>query len=242
MLFYILLSVLVVSFVSLVGILFISKNNWKGLFTKYAVSFAIGAMLGAVFLHLIGEIPSLTLEIGIVILAGIFFFFILEKYFHWHHCHKSDHDNNCDEQIKPVGYLTLFADSIHNVLDGVLISVGFSANIEIGIATTIAVILHEIPQEIADYGLLINSGFTHAKALLFNFISACFAFLGVAIFYLLKDMFFIAEPYLIAFAIGNFLYIAMADLIPQLQEENKIRESILQSIFIFFGIVIIAIV
>jgi zinc and cadmium transporter len=194
-------------------------------------------MLATVFLHLLEHIEEYNLTIGIFAILGIIAFFILEKYIHWHHCHKSDHD--CDS-IKPVGYLSLFADAIHNLLDGVLIAAGYGINIQTGIATTISVIIHEIPQEIADFGLLLHSGFSKTKALLFNFISALTAFLGAGLYFILTNSFEKVEPFLIAFAIGGFLYIAMSDLIPTLHEEKEFKKSILQFVLIILGIIIVA--
>lgn len=242
MLFYTLISVFIVSLISLIGIFFIAKRTWTEIFTSSAVSFAIGTMLATVFLHLLIEIDAFTFNIGAFVILGILSFFVLEKYIHWHHCHKSDHDCECEscEEIKPLGYLSLFADAIHNLMDGVIIAIGFGVDFSTGIATTISVIIHEIPQEIADFGLLIHSGFSNAKALLFNFLSALFAFLGVLVYYLLVNTFTKIEPFMIAFAIGGFLYIAMSDLIPILHEEKTIKNSFYQFVLIIIGIAIIA--
>jgi len=239
MLFYILISVLIVSLISLIGIFFVAKRKWNETFTNSTVSFAIGTMLATVFLHLLEHIEDYNLTIGIFAILGILSFFVLEKYIHWHHCHKADHD--C-ETVKPVGYLSLFADFIHNILDGVLIAIGYGVNIETGIATTISVIIHEIPQEIADFGLLLHSGFSRAKALFFNFISALAAFLGVFLYFILMNTFEKLEPFMIAFAIGGFLYIAMSDLIPTLHEEKELSKSLMQFVLIVLGVLVIALV
>lgn len=225
------------SLISVLGVVFLYGKTWAQKFVDFAVSFAIGAILANVFLHLFEEAAeSYSILFGIFVLIGILCFFIFEKYLFWHHCHKLENHDHC---IKPVGYLTLFADGIHNIFDGFLIATAYSINVSAGFATTIAVILHELPQEIGELGLLIASGFKKGKAVLYNFVSSLLIFVGVGLFYLLSTNFANIQPYLIAFVAGNFLYIAMSDLIPMLHEEKKLSKSILQPGFIILGIVLI---
>jgi len=234
---YILLSSAIVSLISVLGVVFLYGQSWAQKFVDFAVSFAIGAILANVFLHLFEEaFESYSLILGLFILLGILCFFIFEKYLHWHHCHRLEGHDHC---IKPAGYMTLFADGVHNVFDGFLIATSYAISFSAGLSTTIAVILHELPQEIGELGLLVASGFRKSKAVLLNFISSLMIFLGVGLFYLLSTSFANIQPYLIAFVAGNFLYIAMSDLIPMLHEEKQLFKSGLQFIFIVLGIVVI---
>ena len=134
------------------------------------------------------------------------------------------------------GYLNVVGDAIHNFLDGLVIAAAFLAGTEIGIATTIAIISHEIPQEIGDFGVLLHSGMKASKALFFNFISAVFAILGVVIGWLLKDVFENFEPFLLCFAAGGFMYIAASDLVPQLHREENIKKATISFLIFLLGL------
>ena len=189
------------------------------------VSFAAGAMLGDVFLHMIPELAeenSLTLTSSLYILSGILLFFILEKIIHWRHCHLSaakDHSH-------PLAFMNLVGDAVHNFIDGVLIAGSFLLSVPVGIATTVAVILHEIPQEMGDFGVLLHSGMKPKKALLFNFLSALTAVLGALVILVVGMSNENVTHIIIPITIGGFLYIANADLIPELHKETKISISI----------------
>ena len=166
------------------------------------------------------------------ILIGILASFVIEKIIHWHHCHvlpSSEHHH-------PVGMLALVGDGIHNTVDGALIAGSFLVSSELGIATTIAIALHEIPQEISDYALLIYSGYTRKAALLWNFCSALTAIIGALIVLLSRSEHPEFLTILMAFAAGNFLYIAGADLIPELHKETRLRSALIQLILICIGI------
>ncbi|MEK7563083.1 MAG: ZIP family metal transporter [Patescibacteria group bacterium] len=229
-------AVLVVSAISFVGIaLFAVSEAFIRRSLVYLVSLAAGVLLGEVFIHIL---PEITEETGLLpatsmaILIGIIASFVIEKIIHWHHCHvlpSSDHHH-------PVGMLTLVGDGIHNIVDGALIAGAFLVSTEIGIATTIAIALHEIPQEISDYALLIYSGYTRGKALLWNFCSALASVLGAAFVLLSRSEHPAFLPLLMAFAAGNFLYIAGADLIPELHKETRLRSALTQLILICGGI------
>jgi zinc and cadmium transporter len=231
---WILLSTLLVSLISLVGIFFITMK--EQMFKKLVlllVSFASGTLLGAAFLHLIPESLSAHSENAFVaILVGILAFFLLEKFL-WRHCHERE----CP--IHTFAYLNLLGDGVHNFVDGVIISASFLApptpNIPLGVATTLAVIAHEIPQEIGDFGILVYGGFSTVKALFYNFLTAIIAILGAIIMYFFAS-FFPSLDYLLAFAAGGFIYIATTDLIPELHKETKPTKSAAQFFLLLLGI------
>lgn len=235
---YALASVLAVSLISLIGIFGLSlKEDWfkKNIFIF--ISLAVGALLGDAFIHLIPEAFENSvnpLSISLLIITGILFFFILEKFLHWHH-HGDDASEN---HIHPVGKLILFSDGVHNFIDGVIIGVSFIISIPLGIATTLAVILHEIPQEIGDFAVLLHAGYTKTRALLLNFLSALFAIAGVVLALILGDVSQNFITYFLPIAAGGFIYIAVADLIPELQKTKEARYSLLQFISLVIGILL----
>lgn len=214
-----------VSIISLIGIVTISmREALLRRFLPLLVALAAGALFGGAVLHLIPEAFE-TLEgstASFAILSGILVFFVLEHLLHWHHHHRPHMGEqaceDCEERVHPMGSLVLGADVIHNMLDGAIIAGAFLVSVEVGIATTIAVALHEIPQEIGDFGILLHAGFTKAKALLANLLSALTAFAGAAAVFLFAAAAEAAIPLLSAFAGGGFLYIAAADLVPELHE------------------------
>ncbi|MBT3323923.1 ZIP family metal transporter [archaeon] len=234
---YSIISVIIVSLISLIGIFtFILKKKNIEKISLYLVSLAAGALLGDAFIHLIPEsfAVSSSIVIPIMILVGIFFSFITEKYIHWHHCHCHD----CKKHIKPFAYVNLLGDSLHNFIDGIIIGTSYLISIPIGIATTIAIIFHEIPQEIGDLGVLIHAGLSKKKALLVNFITALTSLLGVILALALTTIIDNLTLYLIPFAAGTFIYIASTDLIPELHKEVKWEKSIIQTLLILLGIVL----
>jgi zinc and cadmium transporter len=232
---YAIISVIIVSLVSLVGVFILSSR--KSLLENnllYLVSFATGAILGNVFLHLIPEIVQTNgfgLEISLYILAGLLTAFVIEKIVHWKHMHKAG-----ESHVHPISYLILIGDGIHNFIDGMIIGAVYLTNIPIGIATTISIIFHEIPQEIGDFSILINSGMTRAKALFYNFVSALTALLGTAIVLVIGSTTPSLEGILIPFAVGNFIYIAAADLIPEMHKETELSKSAIQFLTFLAGI------
>lgn len=240
-----LLAVGLVSIISLIGIIGLA---WKEGMLRRAlfvlVSVAAGALFGDAFIHLIPEAfegaPN-PLLISFVILGGVLTFFVLEKFLRWHHTH-SDEGLAAEEhmRIHPVGHLVLASDGLHNLVDGIAIGAAFMISTEVGIATTIAILLHEIPQEIGDFALLIHAGFSRAKALLFNFVSALSAFAGVGIAFWLGSSFASAAPLIAAFAAGNFIYIAGSDLVPELHKTTDARRSLIQLVAILGGLLVMA--
>lgn len=233
---YSLISVLIVSLVSLIGILTLSiKTNRLKKILIYIISFSAGALFGDAFIHLIPEAVEETgfgLKTSLYILSGIIFSFIVEKFIHWRHCHLP----HSKEHVHPFAVMNLLGDSIHNLIDGIIIGASYIVSIPTGIATTIAVILHEIPQEIGDFGVLLQGGFSKAKALTFNFLTAATAVLGAIISLVLSSRIDGLTAFLIPFAAGTFIYIAGSDLIPELHKEVKFQKSLIQLITFLVGI------
>lgn len=221
-LLYSLGSVLAVSVISLLGLFTISLKSEFGKKTfTFLVSFSAGALLGDVFIHLLPELAeegAFELRTSLYILGTILAFFLLEKYLHWHHHHGEGKDH--EHASHPFVYNILIGDSIHNFIDGLIIAGAYMLDIRLGIATTIAVMLHEIPQEIGDFGVLVYGGFTKTKALIYNFVSALSAVVG-AIMAFTFGAAYEALPLLVAIGAGSFIYIALADLIPQIHKDNE---------------------
>ncbi len=232
---WIFLSVLGVSLISFVGIFLLSiRDDIVQKILQYLVSFATGALFGNVFMHLLPEVIEETKNLStslMMVFVGILFSFVIEKFIHWHHCHSLE----CSQHIHPVGNMILFGDAAHNVLDGMLIAVAYLADMQLGIAVTLTVILHEIPQEIGDFSILLHSGYSRVQALVVNFLSALTAFAGVAIVLFLRGHVDNIEEVLLPLTAGNFLYIAGADLIPALHKETRATYSLLQLACIIAG-------
>ena len=233
---YTLGSVLLVSAVSLVGICTLSLAEAQ--VRKYLfilVSLAVGALLGDALIHLIPEAfenSTSPTEISALIIGGILIFFILEKILHWHHHEHADEEAT----IHPTGRLILLSDGVHNFIDGLIIAASFLVSVEVGIATTLAVILHEIPQEIGDFGVLIHSGYSTGKALWFNFLSALLAVVGALLALLLGSSSAVWTSWLVPVAAGGFIYIALSDLIPELHKTKVVGHSVLQLVAVLIGI------
>lgn len=233
-----LISVFLVSLVSFVGILTLGlkKEKLKKILI-YFVSFSAGALFGDVFFHLLPEIVEengFGLIISISVLSGIVFSFILEKIICWRHCHlpiTKDH-------IHRFAYMNLWGDFFHNFLDGLTIAGGFLLNLPAGIATTLAVVFHEIPQEIGDFGVLLHGGFKIKNALILNFLTALSAVLGAIFGLILNTQVENFTLYLVPFASGNFIYIAGSDLIPELHKEVQLKKGVKQILSFIFGIAV----
>lgn len=233
---YALASTIIISLVSLVGVFTLSiKEEFIRKYVLLFVSMAVGALLGDTFIHLIPESFEMIGDgttVSLLIIAGIFIFLILEKFFHWHH-----HDDDTDEHhIHPVGKLVLFSDGVHNFIDGIIIGISFLVSIPVGIATTIAVVLHEIPQEIGDFAVLLHAGYSRKRALLLNFLSALTAILGTLFAFALGEMGEVFTAWILPIAAGGFIYIASSDLIPELHKTKSGRQSLLQFLFIIIGV------
>jgi zinc and cadmium transporter len=216
-LLYILIAVFSVTLISLVGIFFMGlKNSTIERFLESFVSFAVGGLLGGAFFHLLPEaVESTGPPIFLYVLSGIIAFFLIENFLHWRHCHKGE----CD--VHTFTYLNLIGDGVHNFIDGMVISAAFVTDVRLGLATTLAVAAHEIPQEMGDFGILLYGGFSRQKALLYNFYSALVAVAGALIAYLSFNHIIWLKDFLIPFTAGGFIYIALVDLIPELHREKE---------------------
>ena len=233
---YIFGSVILVSLVSFVGILTLSlKEDFLKKYIFIFVSLAVGALLGDAFIHIIPESlensPNSVLASALII-VGILIFFSLEKFMHWHH-HGED---QAESHIHPVGQLVLFSDAVHNFIDGVIIGVSFLVSIPVGFATTLAVILHEIPQEIGDFAVLVHAGYTKKRALWLNFLSAFCAIVGAVIALLIGERVETFTLWMLPIAAGGFIYIAVADLIPELHKTKNFKHSVLQIVTVALGV------
>jgi zinc and cadmium transporter len=186
---------------------------------RFILPTAVGVFLGVVFFELIPETLEASHEWGpIVILAGFLGFYLLSHLLDTYHHHHVDEHDACN---KNGARKLLIGDAFHNLADGVVIASAFMIDPSIGILTTLGIALHEIPQEIAEYGVLIASGYTKSRALFLNFISASSVVVGVILTYLFANVLGSSVFVLTGIAAGNLLYIATADLIPELRESHK---------------------
>lgn len=235
---YTLISVFVVSLVAFVGILTFSLKVEKlQKILIYLIAFSAGALFGDAFLHLLPEIVEevgFNLNIALFILGGLILFFITEKIIHWRHCHMPITKTH----VHSFAIMNLVGDGVHNFIDGLIIGASYIISIPVGIATTLAVIFHEIPQEIGDFGILIHGGYSKKKALLINFVSALTAILGAVVALLLAGIVENIQFILAPIAIGGFIYIAGSDLIPELHKEVGVKKSFWQLISFILGILI----
>lgn len=235
---YSLLSVLAVSLISLIGLFTFSLQTDKlKKILIYLISFSAGALLADAFLHLLPELvkKGFGMEIPLLILAGIVMFFSIEKFVHWQHCHMpitKDH-------VHSFAKMNLIGDGFHNFLDGLIIGASYLVSIPAGFATTLAVLVHEIPQEIGDFGVLLHGGYSKKKALLMNSLSASIAVIGTIVALLLSKYLGGIEKIITSIAIGGFIYIAGSDLIPELHKEYSAKKALLQLLFIIIGIALI---
>lgn len=235
---YPLLSVAAISIISLVGAFTLAVNEVRlKKVLIFFVSFSAGALLGDVFIHLLPELAEeglFDITTSFYILFGIVFSFIIEKFICWHHCHLDE----SKKHVHRFAYMNLIGDAFHNFIDGLVITASFFVSVPVGIATTFAVILHEIPQEIGDFGVLLHGGFKKHQALFFNFLTALTSLLGVIVALILNSYVENMNTFLIPFAAGTFIYIAAADLIPELHKEGTLKSSISQLICFIAGIAV----
>ena len=242
---YILVSVLIVSLISLLGVFTLSLKKKKLHQTlSLLVAFAAGSMLGAAFFDLFPEsVEHVGAEQTFTwALVGMVAFFVIEKFFYWYHCHGgrcAHHGLHGHKHIAPYAYLNLIGDGIHNFIDGAVIAVAYLNSIPLGVVASIAVVFHEIPQEIGDYGILIYAGFDKARALLLNFGAALSVVVGglFAVFFL--EMVESLSGTLIAFSAGAFLYLSASELIPELKEEENFWKSLAQFAIFLAGLTVI---
>lgn len=224
----------IVSLVSLVGIFtFLFKEQFLNKILILLVAFAAGALIGAAFLHLLPEALEKSNDFStyIYLLASFLLFFILERFLRWRHCH----DGYCD--IHPFSYLSLIGDGAHNFFDGLVIGSSFVIDIRFGIITTVVILLHEVPQEFGDFGVLVYGGFNKWKALFYNFLSGITAILGAILGCYFSKQFTNFSQVILPFAAGGFIYIAGCDLIPEIHKESDLKKATLSMSFFILGIV-----
>jgi len=230
----ILIACFLISICVWVAVLFLFfRKETLSKITMFLVSFSAGALIGGAFLHLLPE-ASEGMEaekLFFVVLFAFVSFFLIEKLFHWRHCHKE----NCE--VHSLGYMNLVGDSLHNFIDGLVIASVFMVDFKLGITTTLAIALHEIPQEIGDFGVLIHAGFNKGKALVLNYIVATTVILGGVVGYFASFYIEDVMPYLLPIAAGGFIYIASSDLMPEIREETNLKKSIMS-----FGIFLLGII
>ena len=238
---YSLVSVLIVSLISLVGLIALSiKLERLKKILIYLVSFSAGALFGGAFLHLLPQIiaeQGFNLMVPFLILGGIVLFFAVEKIICWQHCHIPTSKGH----VHSFAIMNLIGDGVHNFLDGLIIGASYLISLPTGIATTLAVAIHEIPQEVGDFGVLIHGGFSRMKALVLNFVSAIVAVLGVVIALMLSNYVSNIQFLIAPIAIGGFIYIAGSDLIPELHKHTGIKNSLLQLLIFILGILAMAV-
>jgi zinc and cadmium transporter len=237
--FFSLISVFIVSSLSLVGAvsLFFNRELSKRQ-VLYLVSFSVGGLLGGAFFHLVPEtieISGEVLRVSTWLLVGVLASYILEMVLKWRHCHIP----TSDEHPHSFAYINLVGDGVHNMIDGIIIGGAYLTSTSLGVATTIAVCLHEIPQELGDFGVLVYAGMTRRRALLLNLASASTAVLGVVIALTLSAYVENLVALLLPFAAGNFIYIAGSDLVPELQDEKQLSSSLVQLALMVLGLALL---
>jgi len=225
-----------VSLVSLIGIFsLLLREGWLNKILFMLIGFSAGGLIGGAFLHLLPEAleQASSQIIFPYLILGFIAFFVLEKYFHWRHCH----EGVCS--VHAFTYLNLIGDAIHNFTDGLVIGASFIVSINFGIITTLVIIMHEIPQEIGDFGVLVYGGFSKFKALYYNFVIALTCVLGTMVGYFISVYIKNFSPFLLPFTAGGFIYIAACDLVPELHKQKDLKKSA-SSMFAFLcGIIFI---
>lgn len=245
-LFSSLLAAAVVAALAFVGFgsLFLAKEKLSQVI-KWIVAFAAGGLLGGAFFHLLPEALEEGGPVFELTLAGLIVFFLLDSFIWIYHCHGGHqlHDashthGSCP--VKPVGILNLVGDGLHNILDGVVVASAFIAGgPALGIPATVAVALHEIPQEVGDFGILVYSGFSRMKALLWNGLVALLILVGVALTFIAEPLIENLTRYTLPFAAGGFLYMAATNLLSEIKEEPKIRTRVVQFVLLLAGLALL---
>jgi zinc and cadmium transporter len=199
------------------------------------VGLAAGSLLGGAFFHMLPEAVDVLgnqLSLYVWLVAGFVVFFGLEQFLHWHHCHRAEHSGH-----RPIGYLLLLADGLHNFIGGLAVGSAFVVDIRVGIVTWLVAAAHEIPQELGDFGVLVHSGWGHRSALAWNFASALTFLVGALLAYALAEHVDVA--YLLPFAAGNFIYIAAADLLPEIATPPATRDKLETSAAFLTGLALL---
>jgi zinc and cadmium transporter len=204
------------------------------------VSLSAGGMLGGALFHLLPESLE-TYEIttaSTIILAGIFTSYLIEMLLYWRHCHIP----TSIEHPHTFVYMNLIGDGVHNFIDGLVIAGAFQLSHRIGFVTSLAIILHEIPQEIGDFGVIVYGGVEVRKALYYNLLSGLAAILGVVFYFTLNSAVVGLSGYLIPFAVGNFIYIAGSDLVPEIRDEKDLSRGLTHFFFMLIGVFLLYLV
>jgi zinc and cadmium transporter len=222
--------------VGLAGLLLLAKDSKLQVLSTYLTYLAGGTLLGAAFLGMIPEAITMLESHAVFefILAGILFFFVLEKIILWRTCRKVD----CERHLHAAAPMILIGDAFHNAIDGIVIAASFLTSTELGVFVSLSIIFHEVPQELGDFGILLNV-YSKRKALLYNMLSGSSAIVAGLAAYFFMDTVKTLIPYALAFSASSFLYIALADLIPEMHQKTKLRESVIQIVIVGFGVAII---
>lgn len=225
------------------GFLLLSKEKMAHRVAHLAASFAAGTLLATAFFDLLPEAAhgadGLNIDVFFWTLVGIVLFFFLERFIHWFHHHEEYHDHELEREKKSTVPLIIIGDTMHNFLDGIVIAATFLTSIELGIITTLAVIAHEVPQEIGDFGLLLHKGLSKKKVVLVNIVSACAAFAGALIGYWFGTSIENSLPLFLSITAGFFIYIALSDLIPEIHHEKRKGFAFMETILFLVGIILI---
>jgi len=216
--------------------------NARAHWVSALVSYAIGALLGAVFLNILPEAMELGSSAAAVsgtVLAGILLFFTLEKLLLWRHCHHDHcevHEPHEHETNRRSGTMIMLGDAFHNFVDGIIIAAAFITDVNLGIVTALAIIAHEIPQEVGDFMILLHSGYSKAQALLLNLLSSLATLMGGVLAYFALQSMQSYVPTLLALAAASMIYVAVADLIPGLHKRTQLKDTIQQVLLIVAGV------
>lgn len=260
--------IFLIGLLSLIGLFMISiKERTLDRLLFILIAFATGTILASSLFDLIPEsihhLEELNAEgaalnesiVFVFIIIGYVIFFILERFIYWFHGHAHQKEDqlvcydsitegpdvmvNRGGKIKSFALLNLIGDGLHNFLDGVIIMVSFLSGFGNGIVITLAVLFHELPQEVGDFGILLYGGFTKKKALFFNFLSAMVALLGGILGFILSDTVELFNLFFLAFSGGGFLYLASTELMPELIKQKNLKKSIIQALIFIAGLIII---
>lgn len=223
------------------GVLLLSKKSLALKISHFLASFAAGTLLGTAFFDLLpeslGEAQKLNINVPLWILIGILIFFLIERFFHFFHHHQKQHES--DKEVKSTVPLIVIGDTVHNFVDGIVIAATFLSSIPLGIITTLAVIAHEIPQEIGDIGLLLHKGLTRKQVITVNVLSASVSIIASIMTYIIGGILENYIPIFLALTTGFFIYISTTDLIPEIQYEKNKKYALIKTILLFAGILLI---
>lgn len=240
--------VFAISIAALVGgILLLYKKSWAMFISKYLISFAIGSLLGVAFLDLLPEAIELQSAENVLVYAllGIIVFYLGERSLLWYHHHSLEHivehrkSHPEEEKAHPVGYLITIGDAFHNFLDGIVIAASFLVDVKLGFLTSLAVLFHELPQEIGDFAIMLHAKIGRFKVFIYNLLAQLTAVIGALVGFFYLPTFGSFEAGIIAFAAGGFIYIASTDLLPETHRERRLDKSIIQFALLVLGILTI---